>query len=185
MTVVKEYETHGPYAARENRRKQRMLFVYAGISAALAAVSFLAPEGMPFYAAVWILITFSLWLYLFLTMLRLLCDLQSLQKMREELFELRYQEASERLMQFRKELRRMENRAGQSVRMQEEPQEGAAAPPEPVRERGTMQKEAREGRTAQPSEAVPGQETVQENRKAQQAMVHDQDRKNAAGVTPR
>lgn len=88
--------------------KQLVLFVYALISIGLAGMSLIAPQEVGQYFSIWLFLTFSLWLYLFLTMIRLLCDLQSLQKMREELYELRYQEILERLAQFRHELRKAE-----------------------------------------------------------------------------
>lgn len=87
--------------------KQMVLFIYALISIGLAGMSFFAPQETEQYFAIWLFLTFSLWLYLFLMMVRLLCDLQSLQKMREELYELRYQEMLERLSGFRHELRKL------------------------------------------------------------------------------
>lgn len=114
---------HEPGDARAKRwerqavqLKQLILIVYAAVSVGFGAACVLHPEWSNGLFSIWLLITFSLWLYLFLTMIKLLCDLQRLQKMREELYEVRYQEMFERLSQVRREFRTLQSREEEAAK---------------------------------------------------------------------
>lgn len=104
----------------ETHVKEAVLLAYAVISVGFGIACVVYPAWSDSLFSIWLLITFSLWLYLFLTMIRLLCDLQRLQKMREELYEVRYQEMFERLSQVRREFRSLQEHETESEKTEKE-----------------------------------------------------------------